>query len=99
MKTDHRSGKFQFVCTNCGRQYDEAEVKYLCPDCEAKNTDDAPPRGVLKVIYDYEHIRRNTTSFAGIKNRGFLDLLPINDLASLPGLRVGHSPFYNAGEG
>jgi len=69
-------------------------VVYLCPACEKRNTPESPPRGVLKTVYDYQAIRKATSSFQELSHTGFIDLLPIRNRASLPYLRVGGTPLY-----
>ena len=87
--------KFQYQCINCGATYDEAEMIYLCPVCDAHNKSKSPPKGVLKVIYDFESLKKRNISFAFLKSSNFIDLLPIQSTASLPKLRVGHTPLYS----
>ncbi|NOZ34810.1 MAG: threonine synthase, partial [Chlorobi bacterium] len=60
------------------------------------NTPDKPPKGVLKVIYNYSEILKITSSdiFVKLKETKFIDLLPINNLKSLSELRVGETPLY-----
>ncbi len=84
--------KFHYQCINCGCQYDNAEVRYLCPDCESINTPNLPPKGVLKTIYNYEKIN---SSFTKLKQNQFLDLLPIQKAESLPNLQIGNTPLYS----
>ncbi len=93
--------KFKYECINCNKEYFEKEVKYLCPDCEKINTLDVPPKGVLKTIYPYDKIKewfkkdeKNKTLWSYLKERGFIDILPINSIKSLPNLRVGNTPLY-----
>jgi threonine synthase len=84
--------KFKYQCTDCSKTYQEDEVQYLCPDCNAKASPDQPPLGVLKVIYDYEALKEK--SYNSLKEKQFLDLLPIQSLKSLPNLNVGNTPLY-----
>ena len=79
--------KFKFVCVNCGKSYNK--VTYLCPDCEKEES--LPPKGVLKICYDYHRIKK---SYSELKLENFLPLLPIKKLSSLPKLRVGNTPLY-----
>ncbi len=83
--------KFHYQCTTCGEQYHTDEVIYLCPKCEKHNDSEQPPRGVLKVLYDYQHIPHE---FDELKKKEFLPLLPIKSLSSLPNLRIGKTPLY-----
>lgn len=89
--------KFIYKCTDCDKEYPKSEVKYLCPACEKKNTNDKPPKGVLKVIYDYKNFRTSEglrSIYIHLKETEFLDLLPIKNINSLPKLRVGETPLY-----
>lgn len=86
--------KFNFQCTNCGKEYGQFDVQYLCPVCEAENTPSMPPKGVLKTIYDHKSLKGNSLTFAKFKQNRFVDLLPIESAASLPYLKVGDTPFY-----
>lgn len=87
--------KFYYHCTNCGRRYDNAEVRYLCPECESTNTPNLPPKGVLKTVYDYEKLKSKITGFDQLLADGFIGLLPLNSLDSLPNLRIGNTPLYS----
>lgn len=86
--------KFHFQCTNCGKEYGQFDVQYLCPVCEAENTPSLPPKGVLKTVYDYKSLKNSNLKFSQFKANRFVDLLPINSAASLPYLKVGDTPFY-----
>ncbi len=90
--------KFKYRCTDCGSEYDSAATIYLCPSCSSRQLPDTPPRGVLKTLYDYEAIRNTASGFAGLKEKGFIDLMPVDSLASLPPLRVGNTPLYQLKE-
>jgi threonine synthase len=84
-----------YKCTDCGKEYSQVAGMYLCPECRSKNTTTKPPRGVLKTLYDYEMIRKNTRDFSELKQKGFIDLLPVNSCESFPKLRVGKTPLYS----
>lgn len=90
--------KFIYECSDCGLQYDARHTMYLCPACSSGNQTGEPVRGVLKVLYDYlalkERLPSGLRGFARLKRRGFLDLLPIQRLESLPPLRIGQTPMY-----
>ncbi|MFK5856249.1 MAG: threonine synthase [Bacteroidota bacterium] len=86
--------KFKYQCTNCNTQYLESQVTYLCPSCNKSNTPDLPPKGVLKVIYDYDTLKKEGLTFERLKQSTFIDLLPINSIKSLPNLQVGDTPIY-----
>ncbi len=84
--------KFFYKCINCGAEYHTDEVMYLCPRCERENKASLPPRGVLKVLYDYAGLKQK---YRRLQEYNFLDLLPIKSLESLPSLRVGDTPLYH----
>jgi len=86
--------KFKYQCTNCGKQYSESEAKYLCPDCDKLNTSQLPPKGVLKVIYDYEKLVSDGITFRKLKENYYIDLLPLKSIESFPNLKVGNTPLY-----
>ena len=86
--------KFVYSCIDCGKDYLPSEVTYLCPSCAQKNTQDLPPKGVLKAIYNFAALKNKQLDFPYLKNNHFLDLLPLENLDSLPKLRVGGTPLY-----
>lgn len=93
--------KFHYICTDCKAEYPGNEVLYLCPACDAFNKPGLPPRGVLKTIYPYEQICctfPGQNLFEQLQHEQFLALLPIQDVASLPCLRVGGTPMYSMGD-
>jgi len=93
--------KFLYKCTDCGKEYSQNEVKYLCPVCEQENTNNKPPKGVLKVVYDYYNLSSFGNSkeiFKRLTESKFIDLLPINTIESLPKLKVGDTPLYKQTE-
>jgi len=67
---------------------------YLCPVCDLGNTATTPPKGVLKTLYDYDRISKTISGFADLKKNGFIQLLPIESIKSLPPLRIGNTPLY-----
>ena len=84
--------KFIYQCVDCGKTYDATAVRYLCPACSKANRKDQPPKGVLKVVYDYERLKNENITFSKLQSSGFLDVLPLADLNSLPNLSVGDTP-------
>jgi threonine synthase len=90
--------RYIYRCTDCGREYDSSGTMYLCPSCCSRQIPGEPPRGVLSVIYDYPEIRKKVTGFSALKEKGFIDLLPVESVASLPPLRVGNTPLYHVRE-
>lgn len=55
------------------------------------NTTTTPPRGVLKAVYDFEALSKSKEEVVA---QNFWDLIPLNQKASLPPLRVGDTPLY-----
>ncbi len=95
MKKKTWHNKFLYRCTACRLEIDGTDgVHYLCKECSKSNTNDAPPAGVLKLVYDYDSLRHKFPHFLQLKETGFIDLLPICSLGSLPRLRVGNTPLY-----
>jgi threonine synthase len=93
--------KYHYVCTNCGTGYAAENVMYLCPTCEKSNTPEQPPKGVLKVVYNYTAISNSSIGkdlFKKLKEEQYLPLLPILEISSLPKLKVGNTPLYNFDE-
>ncbi len=98
MKEDTKIiSKFTYQCVNCGKEITTSEVIYLCYDCEKKNKPGQPLQGVLKVIYDYDTLMedvKGSNLFYALKSEYFIDLLPIRQADSIPGLYVGETPTY-----
>ena len=99
MKKQHN--KFIYQCINCGKKYSNNELSYLCPSCLQSNNSTSPPKGVLKILYNYDRIKADFSKDVNhanfwkyLKNNGFIDLLPINNLENLPNLKVGNTPLY-----
>jgi threonine synthase len=92
------SDKFTYKCIDCGKEYSTGNAIYLCPSCSVNNTAIAPPKGVLKILYNYTDLRKKFTGFNELKKKGFIDLLPIKNVNSLPILRVGKTPLYKIGK-
>lgn len=86
--------KFIYECIDCGKQFDTKEIIYLCPNCSKENNNTNPPKGVLRIVYNFFKIIQNNILFNDLKKNNFLELLPFNNIKSLPKLRVGNSPFY-----
>jgi threonine synthase len=95
MKRNTKREKCVYECIACGVQYDLEQTRYLCPVCADGNTADQPPAGVLKVQYDYIGLRDRGACFNTLSESGFIDLLPIHSMDSMPGLRIGQTPFYS----
>ncbi len=86
--------KFKYQCTNCQKEYPAEKVYYLCPECELNYSDELPPKGVLKVLYDYDDLI-DKLNFNKLKQNYWIDLLPLNNLKSLPKLKIGNTPLYH----
>lgn len=87
--------KFIYKCTSCGKEYPGNAIQYLCPECDKKSSDELPPQGILKVLYAYENLISKGIAFNKLKQHHWFDLLPINDLKSLPKLKIGNTPLYH----
>lgn len=48
---------FRYKCTQCGREYKQDEVKYLCPGCSKSYEPGKPLEGVLTAEFDYDFIK------------------------------------------
>ncbi|MGB8358867.1 MAG: hypothetical protein WCD55_09655, partial [Bacteroidales bacterium] len=79
--------KFKYKCTDCGKEYGNSALMYLCPSCGAGNDPSAPPKGVLNILYGYDEISKTISGFTDLKKKGFIQLLPIKSIKSLPPLR------------
>ncbi len=94
------NNKFHFLCVDCGKIINSTKVEYLCNDCESNNSVSQPPQGVLKTEYNFSEIksRLHEGIFNKLENTGFIDILPIKSINSLPYLKVGNTPLYNVTE-
>jgi threonine synthase len=91
------SKSFTLICNDCGHSLPQSTFGYLCPKCESKQSPNSPPLGVFKTVYPYQEIRENYPQghlFSSLKERQFIDLLPINSAVSLGQLKVGDTPLY-----
>ena len=86
--------KFIYECIDCGKQYTCSETMYLCPSCSKDNNELTPPKGVLRIVYNFFEILRKKFLFEDFKQDNFLKLLPIDHIESLPKLKVGNTPLY-----
>jgi len=87
---DHVIG---FRCMLCGAEYGLDDVEYVCPN----HGDD----GILDVVYDYDVIDRRVSraSLSSCEDHSiwrYKPLLPVPQDASVPPLRVGWTPLYEA---
>ena len=86
--------KFLYECINCGKQYNASETLYLCPNCSKENNELNPPKGILKIVYNFSGILKKKNLFYKLVENNFLPLLPVEKLENLPKLRVGNTPMY-----
>jgi len=92
---------FKYHCSNCQKEIKSDKIIYLCPECSKDNKPNLPPLGVMQVFYDYDIIKQDfkgSDIFFDLKNEGYIDLLPIKSIDSLPGLRIGNTPMYEVDE-
>jgi len=82
--------KIRFLkCVECGREYPQEEIKYTCPSCG----------GNMQVIYDYDAIKKRFSRASLRANRDmsiwrYMDILPLDNLSSIPPVQVGWTPLY-----
>jgi threonine synthase len=84
--------KYYFECSNCGKEFHDEKFMYLCTNCSIDQPENLPPKGVLKVLYDYNTIKEKTKE--ELISSEWIDILPIQSLKSFPNLRVGKTPLY-----
>ena len=92
------ANSFTLVCNDCGHSLPQSTFGYLCPKCESKQNPNSPPMGVFKTVYPYLEIRekyQQNDLFRSLKERQFIDLLPISNAESLGPLKVGNTPLYS----
>jgi threonine synthase len=92
--------KYFYECTDCRTIYEADKIHYLCPECEKLNRPALPPKGVLRVRYDYTSIMHGISGndpFWKLQQNNFLPLLPLESLETWPYLKVGGTPLYNPG--
>ncbi|MCK5029066.1 MAG: threonine synthase [Bacteroidales bacterium] len=94
MSLNYSTQKFIYECIDCGKQFNTNKTIYLCPHCSKKNDDSNPPKGVLRIVYNFFEIIQKNILFVDLKKDNFLQLLPIEKIESLPKLKVGNTPMY-----
>jgi threonine synthase len=94
MTLNYNTQKFIYECIDCGKQHDSSKTLYLCPNCSKENNDSSPPKGVLRIVYNFSEIIQKNILFRDLKKDNFLQLLPIDKIESLPKLKVGNTPLY-----
>lgn len=89
------ASEYTYTCVNCGTSYANGEIIYLCPKCDDNNIEGQPLKGILKVLYPYETIKKKLLKQSDyLKDSEYIDLLPIEDIHSMPPLQVGETPHY-----
>jgi len=88
------NSKFKYCCTTCNKEFSSGKVTYLCPDCSSNNTSNLPPKGVLKIEYDYDKMLTEGLGFQQFLTNQWIDLLPIHQQNNLPNLKIGNTPIY-----
>jgi threonine synthase len=84
-----------YRCVNCGKYHMNSDILYLCTKCSSENKVGQALKGVLKVIYPYAEIKDKLKVQPNyLKESDYLDLLPIENIKSLPPLLVGKTPLY-----
>jgi threonine synthase len=78
-------------CVKCGKEYQENEVQYTCPDCGIE--------GILDVMLDYEVIKKEINKDYFQHNTQYslwryLPVIPIEDTKGIQPLQVGWTPLY-----
>jgi len=91
-----KNRKFIYKCINCKTEYYSNEIIYLCSKCKLTNSKSLPPKGVLKIIYNYDNLLKKygENLFFKLKKNKFIDLLPIKNIENLPNLKIGNTPIY-----
>jgi threonine synthase len=80
--------KFKYICTDCGKSYNQDEVKYLCPSCSPETIPQVPLKGVLQCSFNYSDIAKKS-SLEGFN----IDLFSPVDPVFYPKTKVGNTPF------
>ncbi|MFW6120459.1 MAG: threonine synthase [Petrotogales bacterium] len=84
--------KYHLKCINCGKEYNEEDVEYTCPECGER-------KGTLEIKYDYGYLSKKVDKNDFKKNVDegiwqFRKILPVADNERFPPLRVGSTPLY-----
>lgn len=84
-----------YSCVNCDTSFTDKGIHYICKQCAQENKEGHALKGVLKIVYPYSEIKKKLALQADyLEKSDYLDLLPIESLASLPPLLVGKTPLY-----
>lgn len=87
--------KFRYYCQECGSYRNDNELLYLCPYCGPVSVKGKPPKGVLKIEYDYESLRAKYLHLDQLSQQQWLPLLPIEHTESLPIIKAEKSPLFS----
>ena len=79
-----------YRCTQCGREFQRDEVRYLCPDCSRDYRAGLPLTGVLEAIFDYETIAGKW------KENPDPELFSAVEPEFFPELPVGNTPMFRS---
>jgi len=82
---------FHYRCSQCGKEYNRYEVRYLCPQCSVDYRFGEPLRGVLEAIFDYEFI----SQYFDKANPDWSLFSPV-EVEYFPDFPVGNTPFFRA---
>jgi threonine synthase len=80
---------FIYECDSCGKTFERDSVRYLCPDCSKEYIHGNPLIGVLKVIFDYDYIKKQID----LKNPDW-NLFSAVEQKYFPDYPVGNTPFF-----
>jgi len=94
MSLNSITNKYVYECIDCGKQFNTKETIYLCPHCSKENNNSSPPKGVLRIVYNFSELLQKNILFTTLKEDNFLQLLPIGNLKSFPILKIGNTPLY-----
>jgi len=84
--------KYHFECITCGKILHADAALYTCQYCSSGSSKHVPPSGILKTVYDYQRLKTSGVDFFRLREKGFIDLLPIQTFETMPMLRVGDTP-------
>ena len=93
MEHNYTTQKFIYECTDCGKQFGSGKTLYLCPNCSKENNESSPPKGILRIVYNFFEILQKNFLFRDFKKNIFLDLLPIDKIESLMNLIIKNCLF------
>lgn len=82
---------FLYRCTDCHREYQRADVRYLCPTCGASYRPGIPLKGVLEAVFDVDALRPKFD-----RARPDWTLLSAVEPEFFPPLIVGRTPLVTA---